>query len=374
MSDTPPQSPAADAPDTEGPPPPSSGWRPPVSPRSLAVGVVVAALGILIVLYAWRLTPFSSPVQSTDNAYVRGQITVLSPQVSGYVTQVLVTDFQAVRPGEPLVQIDDRIYRQRVDQARANISSAQAALANAVQARRSREAGVSAQEAQIASARAQLVRAQADMRRVDELVADRSVSLRERDQTRASLGQAEAAVSQARAQREIARQEVTTVAVNRGSLEAGVENAQAALRLAEIDLSNTVIRAPRAGRLSEVGVRQGAYVTAGTQLLSLVPPQMWVTANFKEKQTTRMAPGQRAALAVDALPGRVLRGRVEVISPAAGSEFSVLRPDNATGNFVKVAQRIPVRIRIDPNQPGLERLRAGMSVTARVDTASGPAR
>src|SRR5690606_8251586 len=141
-----------------------------------------------------------------------------------------------------------------------------------------------------------------------------------------------------------------------------------------IDLANTRIVAPRDGRLSEVSVRQGQYVQAGTQLLYLVPRQFWVTANFKEQQIQRMAPGQRAEIAVDALGGQVLTGKVERISPASGSEFSVLKPDNATGNFVKVAQRIPVRLVFDPGQPGLERLRAGMSVVVRVDTASGRAR
>lgn len=324
--------------------------------------------GALLVLYAWGLGPFAGKVQTTDNAYVRGQTTVIAPQVSGYVVEVLVQDFNQVKKGQPLVRIDDRIYRQRVAQARANLSAQIANLSNSQQSARSSQASVAGQEASVASAQAQLQRAQADMRRVEDLVAEGSVSLRERDQTLAALRQGEAAVRQAQAQRSVAQEQVRTVTVGRGGLEAAVENARAALRLAEIDLANTVIRAPQAGQVSEVGVRLGQYVTAGSQLLFLVPAKTWVVANFKEAQTANIVPGQRAVVAVDALGGAELNGHVERLSPAAGSEFSVIRPDNATGNFVKVAQRIAVRIAIDPNQRLAARLRPGMSVEARVRT------
>ena len=142
--------------------------------------------------------------------------------------------------------------------------------------------------------------------------------------------------------------------------------------LAEIDLANTRIVAPRAGRLGEIGVRQGQYVTAGTQLMGLVPDVVWVVANMKETQMRDVRVGQPVELSIDALGRETLRGRVERISPATGSEFSVIRPDNATGNFTKVAQRIPVRVRIEPNQPLAERLSPGMSVVARIDTAAEP--
>ena len=296
-----------------------------------------------------------------------GQVTNIRPQVSGYVVYVPVQDFAQVRAGAVLARIDDRIYRQRVDQALATVANQRAQLANSTQAAASRAASVGSQEAAVENARAQLMRAQADMARVNDLVRDGSVSLRERDQTLASLRQAQAAVNQASAARTIAQQEVRTVQVGRGGLEAGVQGAQAALRLAQIDLANTVIRAPVDGQLGEVGVRRGQYVTAGTQLMAVVPRMLWVTANFKEAQTGKMRPGQRASFTVDALDGARLTGRVEQLAPAAGSEFAVIRPDNATGNFVKIPQRIAVRIRIDPNQPLAERLRPGMSVRARVE-------
>ncbi|TVV70329.1 HlyD family secretion protein [Sphingomonas solaris] len=346
-----------------------SGWRPP----SLALGagaiiIILAVAGVLLVLAAWRLPPFDSAIETTENAFVRGQTTVISPQVSGYVTQVLVQDYDTVVAGQPLVRIDDRIYRQRVAQAQAALAGQNATLANSAQSARSRAAGLGAQEAAVANAQAQLLRAQADMRRVEDLVTDGSVSLRERDQTRAALRQAEAGVAQAKAAAEIARQDVRSVTVGRGGLEAAVAGGDAALRLAGIDLANTVIRAPERGRLSDVGVRVGQYVTAGTQLMFLVPPRIWIIANYKEAQTARMRPGQPVTFTVDALANARLRGHVERLSPAAGSEFAVLKPDNATGNFTKVAQRIAVRISVDPGQPLAARLSPGMSVQPRVDT------
>ncbi|MBA3939984.1 MAG: secretion protein HlyD [Sphingopyxis sp.] len=365
---------ASPAPDPQIDAPPS-GWRPPDKTRTTVIVIVVAALAaILAVLYSWQLPPFSGGAERTDNAYVRGRVTIVSPQVSGYVTRVLVQDFAEVKAGQTLATIDDRIYRARVAQAEANVAAQEAALANSTQAQRSREVATDSQNAGIANAQAQLTRAEADMRRARTLVADGSISTREFDQTRAALLAAQAGLQQARASRAIGTQDVRTVVVGRGGLEAAVASAKAQLRLAQIDLDNTIIRAPADGQLSEIGVRQGAYVTAGTQLLSVVPHHVWVIANFKEAQTGDMVIGQRARFSVDALGGAELTGRVENLSPAAGSEFAVLKADNATGNFVKVAQRIAVRIAIDKDQPLARRLRPGMSVEVRVDTSGRPRR
>lgn len=350
---------------------PKRGWSPPRGGRRATFGyVALAILGVALILYAWRLPPFGSTIESTENAYVRGQTTIIAPQVGGYVAEVLVQDFELVRAGQIIARIDDRIYRQRLAQAIAARDGQLATLANSDQSERSSEATLRGQDAAVLNARAQLQRAQADMRRVNELVNEGSVSLRERDQTLAALRQAEAAVLQAQAQRNVAAEQVRTVRVGRGGLRAAVSGGDAAVQLAQIDLSNTVIRAPQDGRLGEVPVRLGQLVSAGTQLTSLVPRQVWISANFKESQTARMAPGQPATVRVDALGGAELRGTVERIAPAAGSEFSVIRPDNATGNFVKVAQRITVRIALDPRDPLYQRLRPGMSVEARVDTAA----
>lgn len=351
---------------------PARGWAPPRGGAKATLGFVALLLGgVFLSLYAWGLPPFGSAIQATDNAYVRGQTTVIAPQVNGYVVQVMVRDFQRVKAGQVLARIDDRIYRQRVEQAEAQLAGQLASLANSRQSERSSEASLGGQDAAVANARAQLTRAQADMARVNDLVTQGSVSLRERDQTLAALRQAQAGVAQAQAQRSVAQEQVRTVEVGRGGLEAGVAGARAAVRLARIDLQNTIIRAPQDGRLGEIGVRLGQYVTAGTQLMFLVPPSVWVTANFKEAQVARMARGQFATIRVDALDRAELRGRVEEIAPAAANEFAVIRADNATGNFVKVAQRIPVRIAIDARDPLFARLSPGMSVEARVDTRGG---
>lgn len=351
----------------------AAGWAPPTSGVKTTIilaGVILA--GLLVILYAWRLPPFTRTIQTTDNAHVRAHVTIIAPQVDGHVAEVLVRDFQVVKAGDPLAILDSRTHDQRVGQARAEVQAAVASLRNSEQNQRSGTASVAGAEAGLASAEARLAQAEADLLRVNDLVRRGSVSLRERDQTQAAMKQAEAAVAQARAQQAMAEEEVRAVSVSRGGLLAAVENARAALRLAEIDLANTVIRAPRDGAVSEVGVSVGQYVAAGTRLMFLVAPDRWVVANFKEAQTARIAPGQVATVRVDALDGAALRGRVESIAPATASEFSLVRPGGATGNFVKVAQRIAVRIDLDPDQPLMARLRSGMSVEARVDTSTTP--
>ncbi|MDB5463487.1 MAG: secretion protein HlyD [Phenylobacterium sp.] len=309
---------------------------------------------------AQRLQP-----DQADQVHVR--IEVGAGFVDGVVA-VDVGDYQRVRSGQVLARVDARIYRARVDQAQANLDAALAALANSTQAHAARTAGLQGQTANLASAEAQLVRARADMQRDDDLVRDGSVSVRERDQNLAAFHAAEAQVLQARAAAEIARQDIRTVDVGRGGLEANVEAARAQLRLAEIDLDHTVIRAPETGQLGQIGVRLGQYVTNGTQMVSLIPADRWIIADFKESQTHQIRRGDRATFTVDALGGARFSGHVEDLSPAAGSEFAVLKPDNATGNFVKVPQRIGVRIGPDPGQRDIERLSPGMSVEARVDT------
>lgn len=337
--------------------------------RSVILMIAVALLGILAILYAWQVWPFTSSVVTTENAYVRGQITVLAPQVNGYVTEVLVQDFAQVKQGEPLLHIDDRIYRQRVEQARAELAARRFDLENAAQTLASDQATLASRRAELFADQAERDRAHADELRVDELATRGSVSVRERDQTRATARLAAANVKRAEAAIAIAEETVKATRVSRGGLQAQVAMAEASLHLAEIDLANTVILAPGDGQVSEVSVRLGQYVSAGSQLLYLVPRQRWVIANYKETQTRNMRPGQPVRFDVDALGGATLSGRIERLAPATGSEFSVLRPDNATGNFTKVVQRLPVRIAIDADQPLFERLRPGLSVVVHVDTA-----
>jgi multidrug resistance efflux pump len=346
---------------------------PPPDRRAQVVSAIlfslVALVGVLVVLYAWRLPPFSSAIVSTENALVRGQVTLIGTQLPGYVVDVKVQDFQLVKQGDLLAQIDDRIYQQRYEQASAQLAAQKAALDNWAQSRRTAEAGVLLNQAALANAEAQASRSVADLKRVDSLAADGSLSLREQDSSRAARAQTVAAVSQARASLDIARQQVRTVAVNKQSLEAAVAAAEAALKAAKVDLDNTRITAPEDGQLGQVTVRKGAYVNTGAQLMGLVPKQLWVIANLKETQMNNVQVGQPATFKVDALDGAQLTGVVERISPATGSEFAVLPADNATGNYVKIAQRIPVRIRIDAGQAKARRLAPGMSVTVSIDTS-----
>jgi multidrug resistance efflux pump len=334
--------------------------------------LLLLSAAILAITYAWNLPPFANGQERTDDAYVRGQTTVISPEVSGYISEVPISDFQNVRSGDLLVRIEDSVYAARVARAQANVLSQAANLENSDQAQRSKEAGTTEQDAAIANAEAQLARTQADWRRIEPLVHDGWATKALEDQARAALKSAEAQVAQARAARSIGTEEVRSVIVGRSGLRANVDAAKAQVQLAKVDLGHTLIRAPVDGQLSEISVRVGQYVTPGTQLMYLVPRNLWVTANFRESQTTNMFVGQRASFSVDALGGRTLTGHVESLAPASGSEFAVIRPDNATGNFVKVAQRIAVRLKIDPNQPLADRLRPGMSVVARINTGDRP--
>ncbi|MEB2869863.1 HlyD family secretion protein [Pseudomonas rhizosphaerae] len=353
-------------------PPPNPAATEPRSRRvrllSSLIFASVALVGVAIVLYAWQLPPFSSRIESTENALVRGQVTIIGPQLAGYVFEVPVQDFQFVKAGDLLVRLDDRIYKQRLNQALAQVQVQKTALANNLQQRRSAEATITQRQAAVADSEAQARKGAADLRRNQDLISDGSVSRRELDVTRAANAQALASVAQAKAALAIAREDLQTVIVNRDSLAANVTNAEAAVELARIDLDNTRILAPRDGQLGQIGVRLGAYVNSGAQLMALVPDTLWVMANMKETQMADVRIGQPVTFTVDALNHLRLRGHVQRISPATGSEFSLLQADNATGNFVKIAQRIPVRITVDPDQAAARRLRPGMSVVVSIDT------
>jgi multidrug resistance efflux pump len=341
------------------------------TPVSLIV-LMAGLTGLGMVLYAWRLPPFSSSVEMTDNAYVRGYVTLLSPQVSGYVVDVPVKDYQDVKQGDILARVDDRSYVQKLAQAKATLDGQKASLANSDQKENAARANISSSQASIESAQAALKQTQLASDRQDNLTKSGVGTSSTQEEAHATLEKAKAALLQAKAALEVSNQDLQTIIVNRGSLEAAVASAEASVQLAEIDLGNTVIRAPRDGKVSEVGARLGQYVTAGTQLMAVVPKDVWVIANFKETQLAGMQVGQPVSISVDALQRKEISGHVERFSPAAGSEFSVIKPDNATGNFVKIAQRIGVRVAIDPGQEITSELAPGMSVVVRVDKSKAP--
>jgi multidrug resistance efflux pump len=340
--------------------------------KTTFVALAVGILGVLLVLYSWQLPPFASSVQTTNNAYVKGQVTLLSPQIPGYVVAVPVQDYMTVKKGELLVQIDDRMYQQQLAQAQATLLQQKAALANFAENRLAKQASLDLAKAQLQSAEAGQEKAELDDKRTGTLV-DRGFSTQSSgDQTRVALLQAQSTVAQAEASVKIAEQNLALTDAGKSSLEAAVASAEASVSLAQINLGNTRIVAPVDGKLGEVAAHVGQYAAAGTQLTSITPAKVWVIANFKETQLAQISVGLPATFTVDGLGDVELSGRVERIAPAAGSEFSVLKADNATGNFTKVAQRLSLRIAIDGGQAAAADLRPGMSVIVRIDTADKP--
>jgi membrane fusion protein (multidrug efflux system) len=335
--------------------------------KTKMIGLSLCLTSVAVVAAGW--TYANSGETSTDNAYIRGDVTSLAPKVSGYVTAVEVQDNQTVQAGDVLFRIDDRDYRARLAQAVANVEAARARLTNA-------DAEIQLQHALIRQAEAQrlasvaelnLARKSSDRRR--ELIRTSAVSQAQVDESDAALSKAEAAVSAAAATVEAQGQRIAVLASQRAAAVAAVEQAQAARELAQIDLDNTVVQAPVDGVIGNRQVRKGRLVAPGTPLLDIVPVRdVWVVANFKETQVEHIRPGQRARIKVDGYPDLTLAGVVDSFAPGSGSAFSMLPTDNATGNFVRVVQRVPVKIRFAYNPlPG--RIVPGLS--ARVDIHQG---
>lgn len=340
-----------------------------ILPTAIAMAIGIA--GVLLVLFAWHLPPFSSAEPTTENAYIRGRVTSIAPQLSGYLSEVDVHDFQEVKQGDLIARIDDRIWRQKLAQAEAGLETARAALAVSEQNVRSAEAVRRANEAALASARAALALADSDARRAEELSSRGVSSDTAREQAQLARQQAAAAVQQAEAQLEIQVQNIESARTEVNARRADIASAEATVELARIDLANTEIHAPEDGRLGQVAARLGQYVTAGTALVPLVGKDIWIVANFPETGMHGMRLGQIVDFSVDALQGRHFTGRVESFSPATASEFSLLAGSNATGNFTKIVQRLPVRILVDPGQEMSEYLAPGLSVIVTVDTPQG---
>jgi membrane fusion protein, multidrug efflux system len=339
-----------------------------------ALAVLVAIAGI-----AWVLAPASS--ESTDDAYIGVDATTVAPKVRGLVSRVLVLDNQRVRAGDPLVQIDAEEFDAKVATAKADLADTEAGVASARAAllsldaeERLAAADVGAARTAIRSSNAQSSRATADSRRYDALVASGAVAVRDADSYRAGAITAEQDAAHAVAMLTVARESLSVTAAKRATLlaalqkaSATVERARSTVDLALQDQRHTLISAPIDGVVGNRQVQQGDYVQPGTRLLTLVPlNSLYVTANFKETQTGRMTPGLRATVHVDAMKARTLTGVVDSLAPGSGSQFSLLPFEPGTGNFTKIVQRVPVRIRLDAGQAGLEALRPGLSVTAKV--------
>ncbi|PAF42995.1 HlyD family secretion protein [Helicobacter sp. 11S03491-1] len=334
---------------------------------SISTGII-AIFGVLAILYAWELPPFFRNVVSTNDAYVESKTTLISPRVSGYVTQIYVKDYSVVKQGDPILQIDKRIFVQKVNEAQANLQIAQAALASYDQNYQLRQANVDEQKAIIATNEATLENAASQNSRVAKLVKKGSVSAREYEDTQTDLKKAKYALIQSQAQYHKALEELKAYQVNKSALEAEVKRADALLELAKIDLDYSLIKAPIDGKLGEIGTRLGQFLSQGTPIVFLVPKLRWIQANLKETKMKNVRIGQKATFSVDALGGSILQGTIEKISPATGSEFSAIKVNNATGNFIKVVQRIPVRIKINDDNPHAQDLKPGMSVVVTIHT------
>ncbi|WP_201618142.1 HlyD family secretion protein [Psychrobacter urativorans] len=346
-----------------------AGWSPKKkSAFNLGLFIVLIIIGVLLILYAWNLPPFTPTVQQTNNAFIKGQTTIISPQVSGYVTEVAVQDFANVKAGDLLIKIDDRSFQQQLEQAQANIEVAVTNRSSNAQDTGSNQAQIEAREADLNSSKVSVESARADVNRYQGLVAIGAVSRAEVAHAEAELAKAQAGVQQAEANLQVAREARKKTGGSRSSLDANIKNAEAGAKQAQINLDNTIITAPESGQLSQVSVKTGQYVSAGTQLMYIVPKGVWIIANFKETQVANMTIGESATIHVDALGGAEFKGHVSNISPATGSEFSAGAANPATGNYIKIAQRIPVRIDLEQGQPELAQLRPGMSVSVDVDT------
>ena len=364
------------APEQRAPPDMPRARRWPWSGITMVRLAVLLAAGVIVVLVAtqWDRWVGLAVRQVTDDAYVRGDITPLSAQVEGYARHVPVNDFQRVKQGELLVEIEDDNYRARVAQAEADLLGAQAAIENL-------KAQKAAQHSQVAEAEGAINATQADVERTRLEAARQRTLLATTFGTRQKVEQADAeaqrfAATLARNQAALdaQRRQLAVLDTQESQLRAEAKAKQAMLDLAKINLGYTRIVAPVDGMLSERGVRDGQYVHAGTQLISVVPlDNVWVVGNYKETQLTHVAIGQQAEIRVDTFPGVVVNATVDSIAPASGAQFSLLPPDNATGNFTKVVQRIPVKLRIGPDNPLAGKLRAGMSVTATILTDTTPA-
>jgi membrane fusion protein (multidrug efflux system) len=334
-----------------------------------AIGLVVLAVVLVAAAGGWHWWTVGRFLRSTDDAFVQADISAVSPKIQGYVRDVQVADNQEVKAGDVLVVIDEREFAARVDQARATLEVQQAAIAMLATRRTWQQAMIDEAEASVAGAEAEQRRAQLELARQRDLARADVASRQKFETADADLRKAEAAVAHARAALAAERDQLAVLDAQSRQEAARLHQVQAAARLVQDDLDDTVIRAPVDGVVANKGVQIGQLVKAGTLLLAVVPlPQVYVVANFKETQLAGMQPGQAVSLSIDAFPGVRVRGFIESFAPASGALFSLLPPENATGNFIKIVQRVPVRIALAPDETLRARLRPGLSAAVEIDT------
>jgi membrane fusion protein (multidrug efflux system) len=344
--------------------------------RGSRIPLILLAL-FLVVGGGWALRTwlFGRSHVSTDNAQVDGHITPIAPKVGGFVNRVLVEENQPVREGDTLVVLDARDFRSRLMQATADLAMARAMAGNnrragqmqaQLEASRATAAGA---QATVVSAEASVRKAQSDLERARRLAATQVVSAQQLDAAEATYAVAAAQAEAARRQASAATQQVTASMAALQGADARLAAAEGAVEMAQLQLDYTVILAPSNGVIARRRVETGELVQPGQMLMTVVPTEdVWVTANLKETQMEDVTPGDSATFTVDAYPGQTFRGSVESVSPATGARFALLPPDNATGNFTKVVQRVPVRIAVALDTTGQFPLRPGLSADVTIKT------
>jgi len=338
-------------------------WRQAIA---AGVGLAIAAAGYWAGIQYWTVWRF---MESTDDAYVKADSTIVAPKVSGYVAGLMVDDNQSVAVGQTLVRIDDRDLRAALSEATANVAAAVASVANLGAQITTQGSQIRQADASVAAAAASLGFSQRNDIRRRKMAQIGYGSEEQADNASTDNEEKAAGLERLEAAALSARQQVDVLTTQRQLAQAQLARAEAAKRQAELNLSYATITAPIDGTVAARTVRVGQYVQAGTQLMALVPLQrVYVIANFKETQVTDVHPGQPVRIRVDTFPGNDIRGHVETLAPATGLEFSLLPPDNATGNFTKIVQRIPVKIVFAADDGLAGRLRPGMSVDVSIDT------
>jgi membrane fusion protein, multidrug efflux system len=368
-SPTPP-SPAADAPALSAAPGKDQPRR--LNRRKLALGALTALAAGGVAWFGYHWWTVGRFTVSTDDAYVGAYNTTLAAKVPGYVASIQVTDNTHVHAGDVIATIDDGDYKLAVDAAREKVVTQEATIARIGQQIDAQQAAVAQAEAQLASAKASAKRWGLELARQNFLATKDYASRQTLEQTQASRDQAVAGVQSAQAALESAKANVAVLKGQQREATDTLAELKTALAKAERDLSFTVIRAPIDGVIGNRAIQVGDYLQPGQRLARLVPlDRVYVDANFKETQLAQLHPGQTVSIAVDALPQRDITGSIESLSPASGAVFSLLPPDNATGNFTKIVQRLPVRIRVPESVAAKDLLRPGMSVVVSVNTKDG---
>ena len=338
----------------------------------LGVGLV-ALVGAALYGFQWWV--HGRFVQSTNDAYLRADSVTVAPKVGGYVQQVFVGENQAVSPGQPLVRIDSATYDASLAQQEASLQGRRADVESARKQVEQQQAAVGEARTQLLSARVDAAYAQGDAKRYDGLAAQGVEPTRTRDTARHARDQAEVAVKTRQAAVTTAERQIATLQAQIAQASAAVDAQGAQVRAARLNQGDTLLRASAAGRVGDKSVRVGQFVQPGQRLMSVVPTQdVYLVANFKETQVGRIRVGQAATVKVDALGGETIDAVVDSFAPGTGSQFALLPPENATGNFTKIVQRVPVRFRLRPPAEVKDHLLPGLSVTVSVDTTKSPGR